>query len=215
MNNKPVIIIGGGYSFKEGLDLGFWDKAKHMEIWSLNHAFRYMPYKPNRQLWVDVSFFKAYTHELQLLSQFGVPLYTKKHPYYTFMPSINQYKCTREINNPDDIFIGQMGLVGMFALSLAIKEQYTPIYLMGFDFGVPVDKRGQRLTHWYQDKFKGYSSGVGRPEVYMLKDNSIKREVKDFDKYIDYKVIYNVSLISNINTFPKLSWDKFFKLINE
>lgn len=214
-----VIIIGAGYySLKEGLNLDLWNKIKGLEIWSLNSIYKIMPYLPSRQLWVDVDFFKHNAHDLQVMYQKGVKLCTKKHPYYAFFDGINQYDCTRDIKNDKDIYIGGLGLVGMFALSLATKEQYSPIFLLGYDFGCPIDKKDERKTHIYQDKIKDlniYSTGVGRPEIYLHKNGRVKHEVKDFDKYKDYKYIYNVSLYSNIMSYPKISWDEFFNMIKQ
>jgi len=37
---KECIIVGAGYSIKEGLEKGLWAKIKGKEVWSLNSAFK-------------------------------------------------------------------------------------------------------------------------------------------------------------------------------
>jgi hypothetical protein len=208
---KKVVLIGGGYSVKEGIEKGLWDVIKNEEIWSLNYAWKTMPYLPKKQLWVDATFFKDNIAELQKLYQAGVECHSKKNNTYSFLEGIVQHVTTREINDNKNIFIGQMGLVGMFALSYATKLNYEEIYLLGYDFGT--SNINNKLTHYYQGKIRTMSTGVGNPEVYLHNDSKVKREVNDFYKYKDYKTIYNVSPNSNIQCFPKLTYEQFFSKI--
>ena len=89
---KEVILVGAGYSLKEGIDKELWDKIKGKEIWSCNYAYRTMPYLPARELWTDINFFNWNIDELQQLAQKGVPCYAKKNGKYDRIPEINQYK---------------------------------------------------------------------------------------------------------------------------
>ena len=213
---KEVIIIAGGISVLEGIDKGLWAQIKNRDIWSLNYSAMYMPYLPKREFWTDIKFFTENAEELQILESKGVKCYAKEHVYYDTIPKIQQISCTREQTNKLDLYIGERGFVGMLALSLAIREEYDTIYLLGYDFGIKPEDRDKKLTHWYQKyNFDKYSTGVGVPTVYLLKDNKTHRSVKDFDVYKNNKNIYNVSLDSNIETFPKISYDKFFKQIGE
>jgi len=202
---KEVIIIGGGYSVKEGIEKGLWNKIESKVIWSLNYVFKVMPYLPTAELWVDSSFFKENASELQLLAEKGVKLYAKKHAMYAFIDKITQFETTR---NKEDfnkfIYIGSNGLVGFFALSLAVR-QFDRIFILGYNYNV-IDNK----THFYQDKI--IHRGVGKTSVYLNKNGSVKKEVRDFEVYKNYN-IYNVSLKSNIQTFPKISWEEFFKMI--
>jgi len=213
---RKVLLIGGGISVLEGIDQGLWSQIKNKELWSLNYSVMYMPYSATRELWTDIKFFKENAEELQILEQKGVKCYAKTHVYYNTILQIQQINCTREQSNKIDLYIGERGFVGMFGLSLAVKENYDEIFLLGYDFGVQPKDRDKKLTHWYQRYgFNKYSAGVGVPEVYLLKDNKIHRSVKDFDVYKDYKNIYNVSMDSNINTFAKITWEEFFSKIKE
>ena len=214
MKNKPLIIVGGGYSVLEGIDKDLWEKIKDKEIWSLNYSAMYMPYLPKREIWTDIDFFRNNARELQSLNKKGVECYAKAHVYYNTIPEIHQINCTREKNNKLDVYIGEYGFVGLLGLSLAIKEGYSEIYLLGYDFGCQAKDIDKKLTHWYQRyNFDKYSTGVGAPHVYLLKDNKVHRSVKDFNVYESYKNIYNVSQVSNINSFTKISYDKMFNKI--
>lgn len=221
---ESVILIGGGYSLNTGLEKNLWNKIKTLNCWSLNYAFMTMPFLPSKELWVDINFFKNNTLELQKLQKQGVILVTKPHNHYAAFRNpriITEYNTTREkekyqgkegITN-NLIYTGRMGLVGFFALSLAIAEKYKEIFLCGFDFG----NNGLRdkNTHYYQSKLKIISTGVGRPEVYRLPDNRIKREVDDFKIFSQEKdiKIWNVSPESNIPFFEKINYDNFFDKI--
>jgi len=221
-----VILIGGGYSVKEGIEKGLWDKIKNEHIWSCNYAFMSMPYLPRKEIWVDVSFYKNNVEALQKLWEQGVELHTKKHPRYAgILDHLFCYESSREVKNYHGkqsldkkmIYYGKMGLSGMFALSLAIGYKYDEIYLLGYDFGTQSIK--DTNTHFYQDTLKVYSTGVTHPEVYRMPNNTVKQsEMNDFKVYTNEKdiKIYNVSPTSNITFFDKLSYEQFFeRLKNE
>lgn len=219
---KSVIIIGGGYSVKEGINLGLWTKIQGKEIWSLNYAYKTMPYLPTRELWVDKSFFKSNVESLQSLWSQGVLLQAKRHfAQASLEREIRQYETSREREkyfgknalNKGVIYYGRMGLCGMFALSLAIAEGYTNIFCLGYDFGTPSVTDSK--THYYIGDIETSSTGIGRPSIYLTKDNTVKEEVADFEVYIreTYINIWNVSLRSNIPYFHQIYWDEFFRKI--
>lgn len=225
---KSCILVGGGFSIKEGIEKGLWDKIKGQDIWSLNYAYKFLPYLPNRQLWMDTTFFKNNIKDLQSLAEQKVALYTKYHPTYKedmYKDKIITYEITRDwdkrynatVDN-DAIFIalyvGQLGLVGTFALSLACEEKYDIIYLLGYDFGA---KSNTDLnTHFYVDDDKDIiSSGLRNPNAYY-ENTSIKASVLNYNEYNSYKSkIYNVSLDSNISAFQRIGYDEFFRQLEE
>lgn len=220
---KEAIIIGGGNSVREGLSKGLWDKIKGKEVWSLNYAYKFIPYLPTRQFWVDVSFFREYVNELQHLYENGVHLYCKTNTIYdNFSDKINLYKETREAEharlNPEKVFVGAHSLVGVFALDIACKMSYDVVYLLGYDYGTP-DPMSTN-THWYQDNVKEYkieSGGVGNINVYRESNRKIKESVKNFEFFSIYNKtkIFNVNPLSNISYFEFLNYDEFFERINE
>jgi hypothetical protein len=189
-----------------------------------------MPYLPSRQLWVDSTFVDSDLVNMQVLYNAGVPLHCKKyHKLAALSELVRQYPTSREREHyygrealdKDVIYYGQMGLCGMFALSLAIAEKYDKIYLLGFDFGSA--SIASKNTHWYQSRIPELnitSTGAGRPEVYLLPEgdphkDKPRREVQDFTVYAKTEgvKIYNVSLNSHIDCFEKLSYKDFFTLI--
>jgi len=213
---KSVILVGGGYSIlEEGLVLDLWNKIKGQEIWSLNFAYKTMPYLPTRELWLDKSFFKHQVEELQNLHLQGVQLHARYFDIYAQIPEIKTYQITRDEKEFDNaIYITGLGQVGPFGLSIAIKEKYDVIYLLGYDFGTksPTDKQ----THYYQDTHKVLSSGFRRPDIYLLPNGSPVNEIKTFEIFNKkHDNIWNVSLRSNLPYFPKISYQEFFKKLND
>jgi hypothetical protein len=208
---KRCFLIGGGPSVKEHIANGLWDILKGQDVWSINFAFMTMPYLPQRELFTDTTFFRNNTPELEKISRQGVKFYSKKHRNYLLIPEMNTYECIRTRLNSvydDKIFIGNMGLSGCFALSIACKEEYDEVYLFGYDFGTvnPLD----RFTHFYQNDIKVQSDGITRWEIYRNPENSISKNVKDFEYYLLYPKtkIFNISLGSNIPYFPKLTLEQ-------
>jgi hypothetical protein len=212
MENKSCIIVGGGYSILDGINLGLWSKIKGQDIWSINYAWKTMPYLPSREVFLDVSFYKNNTPDLQKLFSQGVPIHTKKHNTYAFNNDIIKYETTRLKEQIESkVFIGLMGLSGVFALSLACRENFEQIFLLGYDFGSVTN---DIKTHYYQYTNHFDSGGVGQPGVYST-DGKIKPEVKDFDIYeriYPNCKIYNVSPLSKIPYFEKISYQDLFSI---
>jgi len=210
MGSKKTILIGGGASVKEGIQLGLWEQIKNEDVWSINFAYWTMPYLPQREIWVDISFFKSNMNSLYELASKGVSCYAKKHTIYADMPEICTYDTTRE-QGTEKLFIGRLGLSGFFALQLAVLEQRSPIYLLGYDFRDLNNK-----THYYQDDLVTTSVGVGHKELYINKDGSPKDTVKDFDIFQNNQSkIYNVSPHSHITTFERIDYPTFFNHLHE
>lgn len=209
--NKDVILIYAGMSLQKGISLGLWDKIKEKDVWSINFAFLTMPFTPKAEIWVDISFFKHNTEALQKLYLTGVPCYAKKHQIYAGIKEINTYETTRNPQEMDKkLYIGRMGLSGFFALSLAIRQGYENIWLLGCDFGSKTAK-----THYYQDDIKVESTGIAHPELYR-NNGQVKEEVKDWEYFLQYPIkIINVSPDSAIECFPKIDYPEFFRRINE
>ena len=122
---KECIILGGGTSLLE-LEHN-WDKIKGKDIWALNSSWKIMPYLPSRVIWVDKSFFNNSYHELLKLHERGVKLYTREPNDATLYKGrdsiVTILKASRFVeqyeNNEIRLFLGQLGLCGVFALSLA------------------------------------------------------------------------------------------------
>lgn len=221
---KQVILLGGGFSLKKGIDNELWSKIEDLEVWSLNFAFMKMDFNPTVEIWVDISFFKNNIVALQQLWEKGVKMYAKHNNRYVELPEIITYDATRHSKtyNPKEalntastphLFHGKQGLVGIFALSLAVAQGYNEIYLLGYDYGIKDST--QKKTHFYQDELDIRSSGVNNPRIYLTPNGKIKDDVQDFNVFTNLAGvnIYNVSLDSNIQCFPKITWKCFFDKI--
>ncbi len=216
--NNYCIIFGGGQSIREGINLGLFEYIKDKEVWSINFAYKTMSFLPKREIWIDRSFFTNNITELQNLYKQGVKCYAKLHSKYADIPEITTYETTKipqEYGNEKKVFVGTMGITGYFALSLAVREKYKTIYLLGYDFGLI---EGETKTHYYQDELQVQSTGVGRPELYKAENNRniIRPDVRDFDLYnSETSKIYNVSPKSNIKSFERINYLTFFEKIKE
>jgi len=231
MQTKEAILVGGGRSVKEGIELDLWDKIVGREIWSLNYSFRYMPYLPTREIWVDSVFFEKNVDELEKLWKAGVKICARKNNRYCFInkffgDAILQYESERSVRAYKSVhalkeltpilYSGNQGMTGTFALSVAIAEGYNLIWLLGYDWGTA--KYGDTSTHFYQEGFEGFSTGVGNINIYFDKGHDPKKG--EFEVYLrtmqEFNIkIYNVSPDSNIQEFPKLSYPEFFEKLKE
>lgn len=223
--SKDCIIIGGGTSVRGGIESGLWDKIKGKDIWSLNYAYKLLPYLPSRQCFVDYQFFHNNENDLHDMAAKGVPIHSKsnsklRHIEETFIKTYNTvrqkggFRGRTALKVPPEahLFTGRMGLVGAFALALSIAEGYENLYLLGYDFGSTGME--DKDTHWYQNQVNVKSTGVGRPTVYWNK-LGLKKEVEDFQVFttVEGLKIYNVSPNSNIPYFEKIDYPKFYELI--
>jgi hypothetical protein len=108
-------------------------------------------------------------------------------------------------------------LTGIFALKLAMELMKSgTIYLLGFDWnrriGLPerdpnYNPNSDLQIHFYNDiKHRG----VGYVGYYENHNPD-----RDFNQFIKKDIkIYNVSPESNINSFEKISYEQFFKLLS-
>jgi len=228
----PTVLIGGGASITEGIQLGVWQKIQACDTWSLNYAFRMMPYLPTRELWVDHAFFDKNMADVEKLWKQGVKLVAKKNNRYAMInhclgEAITQYEESRQPpgfqgvqalrNLTPFMFGGRFGLVGVFALSVAMAERRTPIFLLGYDFGTLSHE--DNVTHFYQDQLDVYSTGIRNTQIYLDANNKPKAPVEEFNLFQREAepngiTIYNVSLKSHITAFPKISYQEFFHLLH-
>lgn len=224
---KSVHLLAGGYSIRENIEKGLWNLLEGEEIWGINYTYKLCPLKLHRQLFCDYNFFKNNIADLENLAKLGVPIYAKSHSHYNKLTDnyIKQYNTCREPNtykgietlkqNEPHIYIGRLGLSGTFALSLAIAEGYTDIFLWGFDFGTTSIQ--EKNTHWYQPDIKVVSHGVGNPGIYRIPSNdSVKIDVKDYEVFTKTSNIniYNISPNSNIPYFTKYTFEQFKEILN-
>lgn len=221
---KPVVLVGGGRSVRDQWKNGLFEKLreKDVEVWSLNFAYKCMPYLPDRQLFIDKYFFQENMNELQELYDKGVPITCKAHGKFVHLKQLEQFKTTRlktEYYGQDAIrraviFTGELGLTGFFSLSYAVAKGFTEIYLLGYDFGTKSLQHTD--THFYQEEATTKnirSRGVGKPNCYRKEGDCIKdSQLRDWLIYRhDGIKIWNVSPESNITAFEKITYQEFYE----
>jgi len=238
-----IVLIGGGSSIKELTQLGVWDKLQSMCTMGINFSFKdHLPtalcaadfkfytgcvdciQKTNKEgiSYLDI---KSYNHtfrkELENLPLIICPARDDMLNMTTelkkparmdntiFLPYTTAHKYYGGESKPEEIY-HIIDESGMFGLGVACEiPTVKEIFLLGFDFCVVNEH-----SHYYEHtKHRGQL-----PEVYVW----YKRQTKSVGADYYYKPfinnypnvnIWNVSSISNITCFPKLTPKQFFDMI--
>jgi len=209
MNNpKQLIILGGGSSLQDGLSMGLWDKIKGHFVVGTNYSYKF--FDSTLQVFVDSSFYNNQKIELERL-----PLIIGQcRNIKVKLPNTMAIKSNSVYNRDLKGGIHSAKLSGIYALSLSIYLlDVGEIYLLGYDLGSvskKLDDKKRKITHWYQGQTE--HRGVGKVSYYDVRD----RGEKDFGCFRNEKKIhiYNVSPLSKINVFPKISYEQFFKQLD-
>lgn len=210
MNNpKQCILVGGGSSLEEGIEKGLWEKLNGKFTIGLNFSYNFFSSTINT--YVDSSFYNANLEDIKkmpLIIGQGRNL-KNKQPNTIIIPSNSVYN--RDLKGG----CHSAKLCGIYSLSLGIYLlDEGDLFLLGYDLGAikkELDDKKRKITHWYQGK-KDHR-GVGKVSYYEAKD----RGEKDFGCFRQEKKIriFNVSPLSKINVFPKLSYDEFFQKLDK
>lgn len=208
--NKPVqlIILGGGSSMSEGISKGLWEKLKDKFVIGINYSYNYFK-DPTILCYCDKKFYNDERKRIKNLPLIIGKQHGQLHPEpNTIMLMTKADKYRRDIRNG----VWKSSLTGIFALSLGIHLlDVGEIFLLGYDYcAIGKSKRSENLTHFYQEEIQ--HRGTGRTNYY----DSSGRGDKDFAPYKKEKKIkiYNVSLNSRINVFEKISYEDFFKKLD-
>ena len=177
-----LIIIGGGNSILDGIKIGLLEKLDGKFTCGINYAYKYF----NSTFLVCLNYVDFYDANRKELKKLPL-IVTCNRPH----PSIweNNTVTVKE----------HFTLSGILALSVACKllNADDEIFLLGYDYGAYNGK-----THFYQDKI--HHRGVNKTAYYDYEGHA-ERDFRDFNSNI-----YNVSINSRINVFPKLSYEQFF-----
>jgi hypothetical protein len=216
---NEIIIIGGGKSIEYGLNLpsNLSLQARLADKCTILTNYAYKTFSGT---------FLAFTDR-----DFYTPLYAKKYPEKN--PDIYEelkklpliigidHNGISEFKLDNTILLNnkyRSVLTGIFALKLAFELMHEgTIYLLGFDWnrrtGLPerdpnYNPNSDLQIHFYNDiKHRG----VGYVGYYENHNPD-----RDFNQFIKKDIkIYNVSLESNINSFEKISYEKFFELLSD
>ena len=206
MNNiKEVIIIGGGYSIQEGIELGLKSKIQNKCIITLNYAIKHFP--STLECFVDKTFYSDKKIDLIKLHL----ICGKYHNIIPYHPNTLALKVTTVFDITLQKGVYRSILVGFFALTLALYLfPESNIYLLGYDHNFKQDNN-DITTHYYQSDKTLKHRGIKKISYY----NSHKK-CKGWDVYLPYKdKIFNVSLSSQIYQFTKIDYNQFFSSLSK
>ena len=237
-----IIIIGGGRSIKEGIELGLWTKIKDLFTIGTNYSFNY--FIPTILTFADVSFYKEQLENLKklpsiLVGNFLIRKYKLEELPNLYLLSVNNSKYTRDLS--EGVY---KGFTGIFSLSLAIYlldnlgVEEKEIFLLGMDWGNITYEKDKVINNFSVsdegiDKVdpkniikvgkgyrilthfydgKIYHRGSGKVDYYVTHNPTII-----FNPYKSIKdiKIWNVSPKSHISTFPKIDYPTFFSKLKK
>jgi len=219
-NKEEIIIIGGGKSIREGIALGLKDKLKGKCVIATNYAYKHFPH--DILVCVDQDFYKSRntTRNPNIYEDL------KKESLIVTSASIAEKDILSNtlivkgtgIYNNDPVnkgFFNPM-LCGLFALHLAEYLNPKKIFLLGYDWDrrknmKERDKKYSGNTeldiHYYKKEIPHRGLGY----VGFYENHLANQYFKNFDN--SKCKIYNVSLNSNIENFPKISYQEFLSFI--
>jgi len=228
MNLDRIVIIGAGNSIRPELKNGLWNKLGNEITFALNDVIYF--FEPTIPIFVDWYWYKARAKKLEeydlVIGKWDIKIGSRFHEcdevgknIILLQPSNNEYQGIKSWKN--GFYSGV--LCGCFALTLAICLGFKEIYLLGYDFGEINGK-----THFYQKedlkdqkigiiKEKGSVDrcGIGKDKkgnyrTGVYNNNAIKyfEPYKEVSKEIK---IFNVSVNSRINIFPKITYEEFYQ----
>jgi hypothetical protein len=189
MENDSLIIIGGGPSVKE-LD---FTKIKDKFTFGLNFVCHF--FEPTALVWVDRDFYSTHQSTIDKLDCVKITKVKNEVP-----PNIIKLQ-------DSNVFYGEQGLkqgiyksflVGLFSLSLGIALRFKEIYLLGYDCGFVENK-----SHFHDIEHRGRNNESPYTKLHM------------FNIFADRKNIYNVSLVSKLEIFPKISYAEFYERVKD
>lgn len=205
--NKPkqLIIIGGGLSIREGINKGLWKKIKGKFVIGINFSYKFHT-DPTIQCFLDWKFYAERKKEMSKLPL----IVTKTH---TQVEGSNIIYIKPNSKYRRDVRAGcyKGSLTGIYSVSLGVYLlDVGEIFLLGYDFGKIPQSNKKSLTHFFQGQYK--HKGIGKVSYYNTKG----RALNDFRPFVKEKKvkIYNVSVDSKLLQFEKITYDEFFKKLD-
>lgn len=220
---KRCIIIGSGYSVKEGIEKGLWDIIQHEFTVTMNYAYRY--FDGTVHTYADWMFYKNNKNDMDKLPLIISPAHAQLIPKHNKIPVqgntflLKRGRKTYMGRNSLTEGIFPCSLNGLFTLTTFIALGFTEIYLLGYDFGAtgPNDE-----THFYQGEITHRGVGMqyvskrgSKVKAYNTSNYSSNPEkyFKIYEQELNRIQIINVSPNSRIETFPKMDYDTFLNMI--
>jgi hypothetical protein len=211
---NEIIIIGGGKSISEGLNLGLKEKIKDKFVIGVNYA--YQTFQCTFTAFQDRDWYHGRPNDKGIYENPDIYSELKELP---LIIGINQ-NGVEEFKLDNTILLDRKereDLTGVFALKLVLRLMETgTVYLLGFDWtrrkGLPerdpnYNPKSNEPTHYYNNinhRGTGYVGYYENHNADRLFNKLNKRDVK----------VFNVSLNSNIDCFPKISYQEFYELLS-
>jgi len=202
MKPKQLIIIGGGKSISEGIELGLWEALKDRFTIGCNYAYRYLDC--TILTYVDPKFqnknWSGINNIPLKVSRNGSDMPKMSNVYY--IPNSTIYH--REAKIREGLY--SKFLTGVFSLSLAIKLlDIGEIFLLGYDSNTVFKKDGARLI--FDNNFHSIDEWHQKVNY-----NSLPKYRNMFEVFRSEKKckIYNVGKKSQLQTFDKITYLDFF-----
>ena len=189
MKPKQLIIVGGGESINKGVNKGLWDALRGRFTCGINYSYRY--FQSTYLCCMNYTdFYDVNRKELAKLPL--VISCDRPHP--------SKWEKNTVLVDKNYMLSGILALdVGMRVL------EEGKIFLLGYDYNEQNNK-----THFYQGEID--HRGIGKSAYY---DRGF--EDRDFRPFCNNKKIkiFNVSMKSRIKCFSKLTYNKFYKKLDD
>jgi hypothetical protein len=214
---NECIIIGGGKSIQDGLNLNLQPLLANKFVIATNYSYKHFPhtlmcfcdrdfYYPNQNCIKNKCHPYIYDELKKLplivgINHSGVEEFKLPNTYF-----VNSSAEFREITDYREGFYCKNFLTGVFAISLAsfLLNYKGIIYLLGFDY----TKQG--ATHYYtKEEINHRGQGWTNSYASHNPDNIFM----PFEELEDIK-IYNVSPESNIKNFEQINYPTMFNSMN-
>jgi len=236
-NLKQLIICGGGYSIKDGIQLGLWDKLQNKFTIGINFSFKW--FNSTAIVFIDnVCFYNRYLKDLT-----SIPL----------IIGLQKGNIKQVISNTifvDKSIAQDSNMAGILAMHIGVKLlKEGELFLLGIDSGIyPVEATDNRCklkvdnkfylaqnvtnkslsycegnaiqqdnkrllvyTHFYQSEFT--HKGTGKYKFYY-DAKKVEEWYKPFKEQTKIK-IYNVCDNPLMATpFPKISYSALFSMLD-
>ena len=191
---QDAYIIGGGDSLKD-FD---WQLLKGKCTIGCNSAFTLGADICKVNIFGDVKWFDVYKEELSKYK--GVLFTNSPQLVHTKIPWL--WTMERQARGLHTNALGWNGNTGASAINLAILLGARRIYLLGFDMKLGINDK----PNWHDRQIE-----KPNPEVYDKFKDCFNRVVLDWKNKFPEVEIFNVCKDSDLDCFPKIDSDVFWK----
>jgi len=229
MQSKIALILGSGNSVSDGIKLGLSNYIENFPSFGINEAIKFFDctaytffdwcaYRDRFDLYSE-SNLAVGAYDMHIGRQIEGATYCPKHEGLILLPWSGKWK-----DNPLKDGLYAANLCGGFTLSLAIALGFTEIYLLGFDAREINGKthffEGIKGAGEYNDYEGNPRTGVGikdgqyNTSLYNNSDEMINKDWNLFQQVFATVKIVNVSPLSRITTFPKITYKQMLEQLD-